>query len=387
MLVGLVGKPSVGKSTFFNAATLASVQTASYPFTTIEPNEGVAYLKVRAVCDEFDLRCNPNQGFYKKGYRFIPFKLMDVAGLVPEAHKGKGMGNEFLDDLRQADVLIEVVDASGTTNEKGEKCEPGSYNPEKEIEFLQEEIEYWFKSIIDKNLGEVSRKPLKRVKKIKKLSGKLSGLGMDPKEVERLIKNNIEGELNENTLRIAKILRERTKPILIAANKADKESSSRFLPKLREKYGAVACSAELELVLRKAERKDIIEYVPGDKNFDLLGKEISKDQKKALSFTKEKLKELGTTGIQEVLNKAVLDLYGGIVVFPVAKPNSLTDQKGNVLPDAHIMPKGSTPLDLAYKIHKDIGENFIKAIDCRTNKPIGKDEELEHRDIIKIQHG
>lgn len=387
MQIGLVGKPSVGKSTFFNAATLASVKTASFPFTTIKANQGVAYVKIESVCKEFDLECDPKRGYCKNGYRFVPFKLFDVAGLVPEAHKGKGMGNEFLDDLRQADVLIEVVDASGTTDEKGNKCEPGSYNPENEIQFLRKEIEMWFKSIIEKNLREVTKKPLKRNDQIEELSKKLSGLGMDPREVERAIKKNIKGDLKENSLKIARILRKKTKPILIAANKADKKSAERFIPKLKEKYGAIPCSAELELVLRKAERQGIIDYVPGASKFEYLDKEINEKQKKALKFSKKKLKELGNTGVQQVLNKAVLDSFNGIVVFPVANPNSLTDQKGNVLPDAYVLPKGSTPLDLAYEIHQDIGENFIRAVDCRTNRSIGKNEELEHRDIVKIHHG
>lgn len=383
MLVGLVGKPSVGKSTFFNAATLASAETASYPFTTIEANEGVAYVKIKSVCDEFDLNCEPNRGYCKNGYRFVPFKLLDVAGLVPRAHKGKGMGNEFLDDLRQADVLVELVDASGTTDARGNKCEPGSYDPKREIAFLKEEVELWFKSIIDRALDRIGENKSKK-EKIKKLSEKLSGLGINPKEVKRIIRKESDGL--EDTLKLARDLRKKTKPILIAANKADKESAGRFLPELKGGFNAIPCSAEIELALRRADKEGIVSYMSGNDDFELLKKDIDEKRKRALEFSRTKLKELGDTGVQKILNKAVLDLYNAIVVFPVANPNALTDQKGNVLPDAYILPKGATPVDLAYKIHQDIGENFVKAVDCREGKLIGKNEPLEHRDIVKIHY-
>ena len=110
MLIGLVGKPSVGKSTFFKAATLAEVEIASYPFTTIKPNHGVGYVKIDCIDKEFNVQCNPNHGFCIDHKRFVPVELMDVAGLVPGASEGKGLGNQFLDDLRQADVFLHIVE-------------------------------------------------------------------------------------------------------------------------------------------------------------------------------------------------------------------------------------------------------------------------------------
>src|SRR6056297_3540481 len=106
MLLGLVGKPSVGKSTFYKAATLAEVEIASYPFTTIKANRGVGYVKVKCAEVDFGVKCNPNHGFCINGERFVPIEIMDVAGLVEGASEGKGLGNQFLNDLRDADSFI-----------------------------------------------------------------------------------------------------------------------------------------------------------------------------------------------------------------------------------------------------------------------------------------
>jgi hypothetical protein len=154
MLIGLVGKPNVGKSTFFKACTLAEVDIASYPFTTIQPNQGVGYVRVK--CPESEKKCQPNHGFCLKGERFIPVKLIDVAGLVPEAHLGKGRGNEFLDDLREADLLIHILDSSGKTNENGEPTQ--NYDINKDVEFLEKEIDMWIFGILQKNWKNLERK-------------------------------------------------------------------------------------------------------------------------------------------------------------------------------------------------------------------------------------
>ena len=114
MLIGVVGKPSTGKSTFFKAATLAEVETANYPFTTIKPNHAVGYVKIDCVDKEFEVQCNPRMGYCLNHKRFVPIDLLDVAGLVPGASEGAGMGNQFLDVLNQANALIHVIDVSGS---------------------------------------------------------------------------------------------------------------------------------------------------------------------------------------------------------------------------------------------------------------------------------
>src|SRR3989344_5096943 len=156
MLIGLVGKPSCGKSTFFKAATLAEVEIASYPFTTIKPNHGVGYVKVECIDKEFKTQCQPNHGFCIDHWRFVPIDLMDVAGLVPGASEGKGLGNQFLDDLRQAAVFIHIVDSSGTTDIEGKSTQ--GYDPCKDVRFLEEELNVWFYNILMKVWKTFARK-------------------------------------------------------------------------------------------------------------------------------------------------------------------------------------------------------------------------------------
>src|SRR3990167_8981095 len=152
MIIGLVGKPSSGKSTFFNAATMMNVPMAAYPFTTIEANKGIGFARVECIDKEFKVQCNPKSGFCEKGIRYVPVEIIDVAGLVPGAHEGRGRGNQFLSDLSRADVLIHVIDASGSTNEQGEQIGAGQHDPCKDVEFLEEEIDYWFLGVLKKNL-------------------------------------------------------------------------------------------------------------------------------------------------------------------------------------------------------------------------------------------
>src|SRR3989339_897152 len=178
MIIGVVGKPSSGKSTFFNAATMLDVPMAAYPFTTIEANKGVGFVRVECVDKEFNVQCNPRTGFCRDHVRYVPVELVDVAGLVPGAHEGKGMGNQFLSDLSRADVLIHVIDASGSTNEKGESVAAGSYDPANDVRFLEEEIDLWFYGIIEKNWPKFGKVPFEsKAKLVSAMAQNLSGIG------------------------------------------------------------------------------------------------------------------------------------------------------------------------------------------------------------------
>jgi ribosome-binding ATPase YchF (GTP1/OBG family) len=90
-------------------------------FTTIDPQRAIGYLQIECPCQRYNVsdRCQPNYGGCYEGRRSVPIELLDVAGLVPGAHQGRGLGNKFLDDLRHADALIHVVDVSGTTDAEG----------------------------------------------------------------------------------------------------------------------------------------------------------------------------------------------------------------------------------------------------------------------------
>ena len=157
MLVGIVGKPNVGKSTFYKAATLAEAEIANYPFATIKPNEGVGYVRLPCADKDFNTQCNPRTGFCVNHFRFVPIQLLDVAGLVAGAHEGKGMGNQFLDDLRQADVLIHVIDVAGSTNDKGEPIVVGGHDPAVDVRFLEVELDMWYLGILKKGWEKFAR--------------------------------------------------------------------------------------------------------------------------------------------------------------------------------------------------------------------------------------
>lgn len=392
MLLGLVGKPSSGKSTFFKAATLAEVAIASYPFTTIKSNHGVGYVKIDCVEEELGVRCNPNHGFCIKGKRFVPVEIMDVAGLVPGASEGKGLGNQFLDDLRQADVFIHILDVSGTTDSEGKPTE--NYDPSEDLEFLEDELDKWFFNILMKAWKSFAKKADLEDNFSKAVAKQFSGLKINEEQVKNILKENKNtfpekaGTWNSKQLmKFASSLRKKSKPVIIAANKIDMQQSKENYEKLKKKFPdliIIPCSADSELALREAAKYGLIEYIPGERDFRITG-ELNKKQESALEkIKKDVFDEFAETGVQAVLNYAVFELLGGIAVFPVDSANKLTDSKGKILPDCFLLPKGSTALDFAYFLHTDLGKNFIKAIDARTKKILGKDYRLKNRDVLEI---
>lgn len=390
MLLGLVGKPSCGKSTFFKAATLADVLIASYPFATIEPNHGMGYIRVKALCNELGVKCNPRTGFCTGETRFVPVELMDVAGLVEGASEGKGLGNKFLDNLRQADLFIQIVDASGTTDIEGRE---GSGDPVQDVKMLEKELNKWYRDIFEKVWDKLSRTIQSTKQNFPEAVAKqFSGLRVSENDVKStLIKLKLDPEKptswsEEDLANFTKTLRHLTKPMLIAANKIDKPSARENLEKLKKEFPEILiipCSADAELSLRQAANVGLIDYVQGASSFTINEDKISEKQKTALeSIQKNVLDIYGSTGIQEVLDKGVLDLLDYIAIFPAG--SKLADSKGNILPDCFLLPKDSTALDFAYHLHTDIGDKFIKAIDVRTKQPVGKNHPLKHRDGIEI---
>jgi len=398
MIVGIVGKANVGKSTFFKAATLADVLIANYPFATIKPNEGIGFVRVECVDKEFGRQCNPRTGFCQKGMRYVPVQMIDVAGLVPGAHEGKGMGNQFLDDLRQADVLVHVIDVAGTTNEKGEPIAPGSYDPAEDVKFLEVELDMWYLGILQKGWDKFARTVIQEKKEIHIALGKqLSGL----KVTEELVKETMEKiGLNkdhpdkwseEELLKLAVALRKITKPMIIACNKIDipvaQENFQRLIKQFPDRK-FVGCSAESELALKEAAKAGLIEYLPGSNDFKLIDEsKLNDKQKMALGFIKESiLNKLGGTGVQQTLDSAVFDILGYMAIYP-GGINKLEDSDGRVLPDCFLMPPKTTALDFAFKLHTDFGKNFICAKDVKTKRTVGKEHPLKNRDVVEIVAG
>ncbi|MEM4230408.1 MAG: redox-regulated ATPase YchF [Candidatus Pacearchaeota archaeon] len=392
MLIGLVGKPNTGKSTFFKACTLADVLIANYPFATIKPNHGIGYVKIECIDKNFNVQCQPRTGYCINHKRFVPVELMDVAGLIEGASKGRGLGNQFLDDLRQADAFIQIVDASGETDAEGKPTK--GYNPVKDVQMLENEIDLWYSGIL-KKVWKTFARTIQNTKEnfAKAVAKQFSGLKVNEDDVKQIIlKLNYDVAkpadwTDDQIYKFAHELRALTKPMIIAANKSDKADALENIKKLREAYPdilVIPCSADSELALREANRAGLIEYIPGEKNFIIHEDKVNEKQKQALeSIRKNVLEIYGSTGVQEILDRVVFDLLKYIAVFP-AGTSKLTDSEGRVLPDCFLMPLNSTALDFAFRLHTDIGNNFVKAINVKTKQAVGKDYQLKHRDAIEI---
>ena len=390
MQIGLIGKANVGKSTFFSAATETIVQSGNFPFTTIEPNVGVTYVKTDCACKNLKTHCGNN--LCLEGTRFVAIKLIDVAGLVPGAHEGKGLGNQFLTDAMQADALIHVVDISGSTDIQGQPVSIGTHDPLEDIKFVEEEFDLWFKQILDREWPKLIKEiEQKRTKISDGLAHRFTGLGINESYVDQVLnkmslKSKNLKEWSESDIKnFLKSLRKISKPMLIASNKADLCEDLDIIKKISENFTTIACSAETELLLKKATKAGLIDYASGDISFN--GKEhtnLSNEQNNALHLAKNVLTKLGVTGVQKILNSIVFDVLKMIVVFPVEDETKLCNKDGQVLPDAKLLSSTSTAKDLAFIIHQDIGKGFLHAIDAKTKQRIGAEHYLKNGDIIKI---
>jgi ribosome-binding ATPase YchF (GTP1/OBG family) len=393
-LLGVVGKPNTGKSTFFSAATLVAAEIANYPFTTIKPNRGVGYVRSACVHEEFKVKDNPRNSLCIDGVRLVPVELIDIAGIVPGAWEGRGLGNQFLDEIRRADALIHVVDASGGTDCEGRSCKPGEHDPLEDIKFLEREITMWMVTILKKDWSKIARTAEADKKGfVVPLEDRLTGLGIKRTLVGEAIRKanlNIDKPTtwsDEDFYRFVDTLRKMSKPMLIVANKIDLPSAEANLKRMKElDYMVISCSAEAELGLRRAAEKQLIDYKPGDGNFKITQPEkLSPGQIKGLEAIREKvLLKNGSTGVQDALNMAYYKLLDMITVYPVEDLEHLSDHNGRVLPDTYLIPKGVTAKQFAYIIHTELGDNFIYAIDARDKRRIGEDAVLKDRDVISI---
>ncbi|MFC7116027.1 redox-regulated ATPase YchF [Natronoarchaeum sp. GCM10025703] len=389
--IGLVGKPSVGKSTFFNAATMNDVPEGAYPFTTIDPSVGEAYVRVQCAAPEFDETCTPSVGYCDDGTRFVPTKLVDVAGLIPGAHEGAGLGNQFLSDLNETDVLVHVVDFSGETDIEGEPTE--GHDPRDDIDFLETELDQWYLSVLRKGIDRYESGYTTEDDDIEEeLAEQMSAFRTSEDEIKRLIRrvgigfDPAEWD-DEDELTLAREIRRDTKPMVVAANKMDTPEAQENYAEITsdpkyEHLTIVPASAHAEKALKSADEGGVIEYTPGNDDFEIVG-DVSGSQEAGLEQIREFVTEYGATGVQDALEAALFDVLGVIPVFP-GGANGLGNEHGEVLPDCYLLPPNSTAEDFAYSLHSDIGEGFLHAIDCRSNRQRGASSDLDERDVLEV---
>ncbi len=380
--LAVAGKPNCGKSTFYKAATLADVEIANYPFTTIDANHGVAYIRTPCPCRDLGVECSQ----CRDGLRFIGISLIDVAGLVPDAHKGKGLGNQFLDHLRAADAIIHIVDASGGTDAEGNPVELGSHDPMEDVRFLNFEMAMWIAGIVEKHLPRLIRTAQgKEPALVEHLALALAGLGIDAEDIRSAIDRTAVDLFKADPTaicRFSEALVAINKPMVVVANKADMATDEMLARLPRD---MIRASAAGELALRNAASAGMIRYLPGDPDFhEVDSVEMTPQQKKGLEMIRTVLKRFNDTGVQQAINNAVFTILDHIVVYPVEDETHYADKNGNILPDAYLMKKGSTPRDLAYRVHSDIGKGFLHAVDARTKMRIKDTTELKDGDIIRI---
>jgi len=393
-IVGLVGKANVGKSTFFGAATLKPVEIAGFPFTTIKADMGVAYVRTPCVCQEMGVTDNPQNSACVDGVRLIPVDLIDTPGLIPGAHMGKGLGNQFLDEVRRADALIVVADASGMTDINGQVCDPLAHDPIEDVQMFENEFDLWLTALIRKDWDRISRTAQSVKEHIAKhMEVKLTGLGINRYQITQAVNEaglngfNSANWTDEEFNKFIVQLRKTSKPLIVAANKADREGADKNVERIREAgYLVVPTCAEAELALRRAAEAGLVDYTPGDKDFKINNPEkLNKSQLAALERIREKVfQKYGGTGLQEVLNTAFYSLLDMITVYPVEDAEKLTNHQGHVLPDCFLVPKGTTAKQFAGVIHTELAESFIHAIDARSKRRLGDTYILENNDIIQI---
>jgi ribosome-binding ATPase YchF (GTP1/OBG family) len=391
--IGLVGKPSVGKSTFFNAATMNDVPEGAYPFTTIDPSVGEAYVRVECAAPEFGEECTPNVGFCEDGTRFVPVKLVDVAGLVPGAHEGRGLGNQFLTDLNEADVLVHVVDFSGKTDLEGEPVK--DHDPREDVDFLENELDMWYREILEKGIERYESGYDGNEDEIEvELAEQMSAFRINKDEIKREVLSlglELDPETWDETDReeLSREIRKETKPMVVAANKMDTPDAQANYEEIAndpdyDHLTFVPVSAHAEKALKKADEQEAIDYRPGDADFEVVEADaLSAGQREGLDAIEGFLAEYEGSGVQRALETALFDVLGVVPVFP-GGANGLGNERGEVLPDCFLLPEGATAEDFAYHVHSDLGEGFLHGIDCRSDRQVGANHELDERDVVDV---
>ncbi|CUR51576.1 conserved protein of unknown function [Nitrosotalea devaniterrae] len=393
--IGLLGKTNTGKTTFFNAATLAGAEVSTYPFTTKKPERALGNAITPCVHTEFNIQDNPQNSKCTDGWRFIPIELIDLPGLIKDAWAGKGLGNQFLSVATQSDAILHVVDVSGSVDAAGRIAEVGSGDPIADVSDIEEELIMWYLKLLEGNRDKISKLIQSETEPVIAITDVFRGIGVKESHVKDALKTTgLEDKHFENfdmhdSKKFAAYLRKISKPTLIVANKVDVPGAEKNFDRLREKYIdtiVIPASTDSELSLRKAEKKGLIKYVPGSEQFEILHKEqLNKKQIDALDFiTQGILGEYMRTGVQFAINVTVFKLLKMNSIYPVANAENLSDKKGRILPDLILLKDGATVEDLAKEIHTDLTKGLLYAKDVRYGVRLPVNYQLRDRDIVSL---
>jgi hypothetical protein len=393
--IGLIGKTNTGKTTFFNSATLSSEEISSYPFTTKSPVSGVAHAITLCVHPEFEIQDNPNNSKCLDGWRYIPIELIDLPGLIKDAWKGKGLGNQFLSIAAQSDALLHVVDASGGIDSTGKITEVGTGDPISDFADIEEELIMWYHKILEGNRDKVSKLIKTGTDVSDAVTDLYRGIGVTKIHVKETFRaTNLEEKSFDDfdmvdSKKFTSHLRKISKPTLIVANKVDVEGADKNFARLRERYNdsiVIPVSGDSEFVLRRAEQKELIKYSPGSETFEIIKpNDLNEKQINALNFIKKGIMgEYMRTGVQFAINMAVFKLLKMNSIYPVADEKNLADKKGRVLPDLILLKDGATINDLAKEIHSDLTKGLLYGKDLRYNLRLPTDYQLRDRDVVSL---
>jgi hypothetical protein len=393
--LGLIGKTNTGKTTFFNAATLSSEEISSYPFTTKKPITGISHAISLCVHPEFKVQDNPNNSKCVDGWRYIPIELIDLPGLIKDAWKGKGLGNQFLSIAAQSDALLHIVDASGGIDSSGQISEVGTGDPISDFADIEEELVMWYLKILEGNRDKLSKSIRTGTDTIEAITDLYRGIGVNTNHVKDALHSTglAEKDFDDydmvDSKKLASHLRRISKPTLIVANKVDVEGADKNFDRLRERYNdtiVIPASGDSELSLRRAEQKELIKYSPGSEQFDIIkSDELNEKQTSALDFIKKGIMgEYMRTGVQFAINIAVFKLLKMNSIYPVADEKNLSDRKGRILPDLILLKDGATVNDLAREIHTDLTKGLLYAKDLRYNLRLPTDYQLRDRDVVSL---
>jgi len=394
LTIGIVGKTNTGKTTFFNAATLLNAEVQPYPFTTKEPNKGIAHISAPCVCKEFGVKCQPRNSVCIKGWRFHPIELIDLPGLIKGAYLGKGLGNRFLSVAAQSDALIHLVDASGSIDAEGNIVEVGYGDPLSDYYDIEEELVLWYHKVIESN-RMVIEKHEKSLGLSEALYTVLSGMKVNREHIEKalmltgLYEVSFKDWTPEDSKNFAYVIRDISKPTIVVANKIDLEGAEDNylrLSRTLKDVVVIPASADTELALRRAQEKGLVEYIPGSEEFKVVrSNKLTEKQRKALEYMERFVfSKVMRTGVQFALNTLIFKVMAYKFVYPVEDPERLSDKKGRILPDVHLLPRDATLLDLAGEIHSEFPKYLLYGIDVRTGLKLPRDYILHDRDVVHL---